>query len=90
LPALERVVFEYTRPRVVVVTTPNAEFNTRFPNLAAGKFRHADHRFEWSRAEFTDWCERVAQQFGYKVVISGLGEADLERGSITQMGVFTL
>lgn len=90
LPALERVVFEYTRPRVVLVTTPNAEFNTRFPNLAAGKFRHADHRFEWSRAEFTDWCERVAQQFGYKVVISGLGEPDLERGSITQMGVFTL
>lgn len=90
LPALEHVVFEYTRPRVVVVTTPNVEFNAKFPNLAAGKFRHADHRFEWTRAEFAEWCERVAQQFNYQMVISGLGEADSELGSITQMGVFTL
>src|SRR6185369_260799 len=52
LPALERVVFEFASPTTVVVTTPNAEFNVRFPDLPAGKFRHRDHRFEWTRAEF--------------------------------------
>lgn len=89
LPALERVVFEFARPSVLVVTTPNVEFNARFPNLAQGKLRHADHRFEWTRAEFAAWCERVAQVYGYQVALSGIGETDPEWGSVTQMGVFT-
>lgn len=89
LPALERVVFEFAHPSVLVVTTPNSEFNARFPNLAQGKFRHADHRFEWTRAEFTEWCERVAASYGYQVALSGIGETDPELGSVTQMGVFT-
>ena len=45
LPLVERVVFGEARPAIVVVTTPNAEYNTLFPNLAAGAFRHPDHRF---------------------------------------------
>lgn len=90
LPALERVVFEFAHPKCLVVTTPNIEFNLRFPNLANGKLRHADHRFEWTRAEFSAWCERVAQAYGYQVAISGIGETDSEFGSVTQMGVFTL
>ena len=89
LPALERVVFEFAYPSVLVVTTPNSEFNARFPNLVQGKFRHADHRFEWTRAEFVAWCERVAASYGYQVAISGIGETDPELGSVTQMGVFT-
>lgn len=40
LAAFERVVFECARPGAVVVTTPNAEYNVRFENLPAGKFRH--------------------------------------------------
>src|SRR5205085_4658594 len=52
LAAFERVLFEFTRPAVVVLTTPNAEYNVRFPTLPAGNFRHRDHRFEWTRAEF--------------------------------------
>jgi 3' terminal RNA ribose 2'-O-methyltransferase Hen1 len=90
LAALERVLFEFARPKVLVLTTPNREFNLRFPHLANGKLRHADHRFEWTRAEFQAWCQRVAEQFGYQVSISGLGEADAELGYVTQVGVFTL
>jgi 3' terminal RNA ribose 2'-O-methyltransferase Hen1 len=56
LSAFESVVFGQARPPCVVITTPNADYNQRFPNLPAGKFRHPDHRFEWSRAEF----QRVA------------------------------
>jgi 3' terminal RNA ribose 2'-O-methyltransferase Hen1 len=89
LPALERVVFEFARPVTVVVTTPNAEFNVRFEDLPAGKFRHRDHRFEWTRAEFGAWCGSVADRFGYGVRYLPVGEDDPEVGSPTQMAVFS-
>src|SRR5439155_9937334 len=49
LGSLEQVVFAHARPRRVIVTTPNAEYNTHWPSLPAGRFRHRDHRFEWTR-----------------------------------------
>lgn len=89
LGALERVVFEFAAPRCVVVTTPNAEYNVRFPSLAAGQMRHGDHRFEWSRAEFDAWANGVAARHGYAVELVGVGPVDAELGAPTQMGVFT-
>ncbi len=89
LPAFERVVFEFARPRTVVVTTPNCEYNVRFENLPAGRFRHRDHRFEWTREEFQGWASRVAGRFGYAVRIVPIGPEDPAVGSPTQMGVFT-
>jgi 3' terminal RNA ribose 2'-O-methyltransferase Hen1 len=59
LPLVERVVFGEARPATVVVTTPNAEYNALFPNLAAGAFRHPDHRFEWTRSEFQAWADTL-------------------------------
>jgi hypothetical protein len=47
--AFERVLFEFARPRTVVLTTPNAEYNAVFATLPAGEFHHSDHRFEWKR-----------------------------------------
>ncbi len=67
LAAFERVVFEFARPRGVVLTTPNAEHNVKFESLAAGKFRHRDHRFEWTRAELRAWADAVAARHGYSV-----------------------
>ncbi len=52
LEAFSRVLFEYARPTTVALTTPNVEYNTRFPGLATGALRHRDHRFEWTRREF--------------------------------------
>ncbi|HEU4796193.1 MAG TPA: 3' terminal RNA ribose 2'-O-methyltransferase Hen1, partial [Pyrinomonadaceae bacterium] len=57
LAAFERVLFEFAKPATVVVTTPNVEYNARFETLPAGKFRHRDHRFEWTRAEFQNWAD---------------------------------
>jgi 3' terminal RNA ribose 2'-O-methyltransferase Hen1 len=85
---LERVVFEFARPQTVVLTTPNIEYNVRYPSLT-GKFRHADHRFEWTRQEFQDWAQRVAAKFNYQIEFQTVGEVDSEVGSSTQMGVFT-
>ena len=89
LPLMERVVFREMRPATVVVTTPNAEYNTLFPKLAAGAFRHPDHRFEWTRAEFQAWADRIGSTYGYSSASSGIGREDQTLGTPTQMVVFT-
>ena len=86
--ALERVLFQYARPSTIVMTTPNAEYNVMWPSLPAGKFRHADHRFEWTRAEFQEWGQRIAENFDYQVEFKSVGPVDAKVGSPTQMAVF--
>ena len=88
LAAFARVVFEHARPATVVVTTPNREYNVRFAGLPAGRFRHRDHRFEWTRAELADWAGEVAGRFGYGVRFLPVGPEDPEVGTPTQMAVF--
>jgi SAM-dependent methyltransferase len=89
LAAFERVLFECARPGTVVLTTPNREYNVQWVTLPAGKFRHRDHRFEWTRAEFQAWANGVATRFGYNVRFLPVGPEDAAVGSPTQMGVFT-
>ncbi len=89
LAAFERVLFEFAKPGAVVLTTPNAEYNVKFESLPAGKFRHRDHRFEWTRAEFQAWAARTAERFRYTVRFLAVGPEDAVVGSPTQMGVFT-
>ena len=72
----------------VIITTPNAEYNRMWPTLPADKFRHRDHRFEWTRAEFQEWANRVANQEKYVVYFSPVGPEDETVGSPTQMAIF--
>lgn len=88
LPALVRSVFAHARPTSVVVTTPNVEHNVRYEFLSEGAMRHADHRFEWTRAEFRSWAKAVATEHGYDVRYLPVGEDDPEVGPPTQMAVF--
>ncbi len=88
LSAFERVVFEHARPRTVVLTTPNREYNVIWETLPAGVMRHSDHRFEWSRAEFQGWANRVAEQFNYEVRFLPVGPEDVSVGAPSQMAVF--
>ncbi len=88
LAAFERTVFEFARPKVVVITTPNREYNVMWERLPAGKMRHSDHRFEWTRAEFQTWVNTIAERFGYTVEISGIGDEAPDVGTPTQMGIF--
>ncbi len=88
LAAFERVLFEFARPGVVVLTTPNVEYNVKFENLPAGKRRHRDHRFEWTRAEFRAWAAGVAGRCGYEVRFVPVGPEDPALGPPTQMAVF--
>ena len=89
LPALTQVVFGAARPKIVIVTTPNADYNALFPSLPAGALRHPDHRFEWTRAEFAGWVEEVKARFGYGASVSGIGSVDETRGAPSQMAVFS-
>jgi len=88
LAAFERVLFECARPKSIVITTPNQEYNVKWETLPAGKFRHRDHRFEWTRSEFQAWANGVATRFGYNVRFLPVGPDDLAVGSPTQMGIF--
>jgi 3' terminal RNA ribose 2'-O-methyltransferase Hen1 len=89
LPALERSVFGAAAPTTIVVTTPNAEHNVRFGTLPAGHFRHPDHRFEWTRAQFAEWADAVAARYGYQVRYLPVGDDDPEVGPPTQLAEFT-
>jgi 3' terminal RNA ribose 2'-O-methyltransferase Hen1 len=88
LPALEHAVLRVARPRTLVVTTPNVEHNVRFETLETGRFRHADHRFEWTRAQFRAWATAAAARHGYAVRFLPVGPDDPEVGPPTQMAVF--
>jgi 3' terminal RNA ribose 2'-O-methyltransferase Hen1 len=88
LRSFEQVVFGHAKPGMVVVTTPNREYNAKFEGLPAGKFRHRDHRFEWTRSEFKAWAGRVAAEHDYSVRFLPIGPEDQELGAPTQMAVF--
>lgn len=90
LAAFERVLFEFARPKTIVLTTPNIEYNVKFDALPEGKFRHADHRFEWTRAEFQIWARGAAEKFNYEVSFQPVGQEDALVGTPTQMAVFGL
>ena len=88
LKAFERVLFEFIKPKTIVLTTPNREYNAMWANLDTDILRHGDHRFEWSRNEFVEWANRVGAKFDYEVEILPIGEEDEKFGSPSQMVIF--
>ena len=88
LAAFERVLFEFAKPSAVVLTTPNVEYNVRFETLPAGTFRHKDHRFEWTRTQFSEWAHRMSERYGYAVRFLPVGPEDEAVGAPTQMAIF--
>jgi hypothetical protein len=88
LPAAEHAVWGAARPGAVIVTTPNADHNPLYPSLPAGRMRHPDHRFEFTRAEFEAWATRVARAHGYAVEFRPVGEVHPTAGAPTQLALF--
>ena len=88
LKALERTLFEFARPRKVVLTTPNREYNAMWENVGAARLRHADHRFEWTRAEFQNWANLVGDKHGCSVRFVPVGAVNVTLGPPTQMAIF--
>lgn len=86
LPSLERNVFGFAAPRSVIVTTPDADYNSHY-DLGEHEMRHPDHRFEWNRTEFAQWAHAVAAQHGYAVAFRSIGGPAGD--APTQMALFT-
>ncbi|CAL5219745.1 g1644 [Coccomyxa viridis] len=68
------------KPKVLVVTTPNREYNPVLQHLGnslipPNNTRNSDHRFEWTRAEFQTWAEELASTHSYAVAFDGIGRA---------------
>jgi len=87
LAGLERAVFGLMRPRCVILTTPNADYNAIL-GVPPHRFRHPDHRFEWGRARFGAWAAGVAARNGYALRCRDLGGCHPEHGGASQMAVF--
>jgi hypothetical protein len=85
---MERVVFQHARPRRVIVTTPNREYNAHWQDVGETRLRHSDHRFEWTRAECQAWAERVAARYGYRMAQRELGPVDANLGAPSQLVIF--
>lgn len=89
LRSLERVVFEFAKPKTVIITTPNAEYNVLFENMKPGSMRHSDHRFEWTRNEFETWAKAIGDRYDYRVEFLSVGQEVENIGAPSQMGIFT-
>ncbi|NXA49132.1 HENMT methyltransferase, partial [Nothocercus julius] len=83
------VVFGFMAPAMVVISTPNSDFNPLLPGVTP--FRHPDHKFEWNRAEFQRWALNIARCYDYSVEFTGVGPPPTgmeDVGFCTQIGVF--
>ncbi len=89
LKSFERVVFEFAKPKTVVLTTPNGEYNVLYEDMKENTMRHTDHRFEWTRKQFEEWANKVAKNYNYKVEFLPIGEEDSKVGAPSQMAIFT-
>jgi hypothetical protein len=54
LAAFEKVLFKFARPKLIIITTPNIEYNVRYKSLF-GDLRHQDHRFESTEILSSDY-----------------------------------
>ena len=90
LTAFARVLFEFSRPNTVIITTPNVDYNINYENMKENTMRHTDHRFEWNQTQFTDWVNSICESYGYEVEIRNVGDCDESGNTPTQMGRFTL
>ncbi|XP_035742474.1 small RNA 2'-O-methyltransferase-like [Vespa mandarinia] len=83
-------IFGYIKPKLEIVTMPNAECNELFPHFSG--FRHPERKVEWSREQFQAWVEKIIISFpDYHVSFRGIcnGPGGTERiGARTQMTVF--
>ncbi len=89
LKVFERVLFEFAKPKTVVLTTPNKEYNVMWDTLDLEDMRHSDHRFEWTRSEFKKWVIKIGETYNYKVEVFPVGDEVENIGAPSQMALFT-
>ncbi|MED4400465.1 3' terminal RNA ribose 2'-O-methyltransferase Hen1 [Metabacillus fastidiosus] len=86
LPKIMETIFREYEPKLLIITTPNKEYNELY-NMDE-HFRHEDHRFEWTREQFQEWCLERASEYPYELIFDGIGEKDKIYGFPTQICMF--
>jgi len=84
LPQIMHLITQNYTPKHLIITTPNAEYNTVYELEV---MRHDDHRFEWDRKQFEAWCKAVAPN--YDLQFEGIGSVHEQYGAPTQMCIMT-
>lgn len=82
--------FGFIQPKLAIISTPNIEFNVVFNNPDQ-RLRHWDHKFEWTRSEFKQWCDDICRKYPYTVTYDGVGDPPdgmKHVGYATQFAVF--
>lgn len=77
------------KPKIVILTTPNREYNVLFEDFE-GPFRHWDHKFEWTRQEFQEWVQsKILDKYKDYVLdrFDGVGEGPENIGHCSQIAV---
>ncbi|WP_042142009.1 methyltransferase domain-containing protein [Paucisalibacillus sp. EB02] len=86
LPKIMGTILREYKPKTLIITTPNQEYNQVYD--MGKEYRHSDHRFEWTRVEFQEWCNSH-NPGSYELTFEGIGEEHPTFGYPTQMGMFT-
>ncbi|XP_055379747.1 small RNA 2'-O-methyltransferase [Condylostylus longicornis] len=85
-------IFGFIQPKLAIFTTPNCEFNVLFDLNFPNGMRHLDHKFEWTRTQFRNWCQNICKRFPkYVVSVFGVGNGPPVKkgiGKVSQMAVF--
>jgi 3' terminal RNA ribose 2'-O-methyltransferase Hen1 len=86
LPKIFETILNDYRPKTLIVTTPNQEYNVVYE--MEEEIRHEDHRFEWTRPQFSESVNEWTQNTPYHVSMQGIGEEHPTYGHPTQMAIF--
>ncbi|MDR3599535.1 MAG: 3' terminal RNA ribose 2'-O-methyltransferase Hen1 [Desulfosporosinus sp.] len=87
LPRVMDTILGSYKPNVLLITTPNVEYNSVYQ--MDEELRHKDHRFEWTRTEFSKWTDTWAKNYAYAVQLDGIGEEVAGHGHPSQIAIFT-
>jgi hypothetical protein len=87
LPRVMDTILGSYKPNVLLITTPNVEYNTVYQ--MDEELRHKDHRFEWTRTEFSEWTDTWAKNYAYDIQLDGIGEEAEGYGYPSQIAIFT-
>ncbi|KAJ1372772.1 hypothetical protein KIN20_035020 [Parelaphostrongylus tenuis] len=87
-----RSVLRTIQPDLFIISTPNHEYNEAF-GLPPGKFRHDDHKFEFSRQQFRNWLCEIINEFtpfyAYMIKYVGVLKGFAHLGGATQFGIIS-
>ena len=72
----EKILFGYINPRIIILTTPNKDYNENYKNLDSKGLRHFDHRFEFTKEEFKNWKGLMCFHYHYFSKFIEIGTPD--------------